>query len=153
MRLEIQPFQPEDQNAVKALILEGLVEHWGFLDESKNPDLEDIGDSYQCGLFLVAWLDGEIAGTGAFVPRSMDTVEVMRMSVAKDIRRQGVGRQILSELCSSAQRKGYGSVILETTDTWENTIAFYKAFGFQVTHYKDGDVYFELDLGAYNEDR
>jgi hypothetical protein len=35
-------------------------------------------------------------------------------------------------------------VILETTATWENAIAFYQAFGFQISHFADGDVYFAL---------
>jgi hypothetical protein len=30
--LTLRPFCPADQDAAKALILTGLVEHWGFLD-------------------------------------------------------------------------------------------------------------------------
>ncbi len=147
--IEIKPFQPENQESVKVLILAGLEEHWGFLDESKNPDLKDISASYQKGVFLVAWFEGKIIGTGAFLPRSEETVEVVRMSVANHMRRRGIGRQMLSELCSHALQTGYKRVILETTDTWQDVIAFYQAFGLQITHYTDGDVYFELDLGEY----
>ena len=145
--LKIIPFQPADQTAVKALVLDGLVEHWGFLDENKNPDLEDIAKSYADGIFLVAWLDDEIVGTGAFLPRSAEQVEIMRMSVKKDLRRQGIGRNILSELCQRAKQAGYNEVILETTATWQEVIDFYLQFGFEITHYQDGDVYFRLDLG------
>lgn len=144
--IEIHPFKPQDQESAQALILAGLVEHWGFLDETKNPDLKDIATSYREGTFLVAWLDGQIVGTGAFLPRSDQTVEVVRMSVASRMRRRGIGKLILSELCREANQAGYSRVILETTDTWGETIAFYKAFGFQVTHYAGGDVYFELEL-------
>ena len=142
--IEIKPFRPEDQEPVQALILAGLEEHWGFLDESKNPDLKHISASYQKGVFLVAWLGGEVVATGAFIPRSDETVEVVRMSVAKKMRRRGFGRQMLYELCSQAVQTGYKRVILETTDTWQDVISFYKAFGFQITHYTDGDVYLEL---------
>ena len=38
----ILPFQPENQAEVKNLILAGLAEHWGMIDPSKNPDLNDI---------------------------------------------------------------------------------------------------------------
>ena len=144
--IELRPFQPADQDRVKALILAGLTEHWGYLDENKNPDLNDIVASYPKGIFLVAWAGSEIVGTGAFVPRSTETVEVVRMSVMKRRRRQGIGQQILSELCRQAYQAGYIKAILETTDTWKSTIAFYQAFGFQITHYADGDVYFELNL-------
>jgi GNAT superfamily N-acetyltransferase len=151
--IEIVPFRSEDQDAVQALILAGLEEHWGCLDESKNPDLRYISAFYAQGTFLVAWLEGEIVGTGAFMPRSGDAVEVVRMSVAKHLRRQGIGRQILCELCGRAYRRGYRRVVLQTTETWGGVIGFYKAFGFQITHYANGDVYFALDLRDFLENK
>ena len=144
--LTILPFQPESQVAVKALILSGLKEHWGFLDESKNPDLDNIARSYANATFLVAWLDDEIVGTGAFVPRSEKQVEIVRMSVKKELRRQGIGQQILSELCKRASQNGYKEAILETTETWQDVINFYLNYGFEITHYEGGDVYFKLKL-------
>jgi len=151
--VEILPFRPEDQEPAQALILAGLEEYWGTLDERKNTDLKDIAASYQNGTFLVAWLDGEIVGTGAFMPRSAECVEVVRMSVARDMRSQGIGRRLLRELCNRAYQRGYRQVILETTDNWERAIAFYKAFGFQITHYSGGDVYFALNLREFFQNR
>ena len=148
---KISPFQPENQAAVQALILAGLEEHWGFLDESLNPDLKDIAASYEKGVFLVAWEDGAIIGTGAYLPHASDTVEIVRMSVSKHKRRQGIGCQILVELCNQAYQNGYQKAILETTATWQKVISFYQAFCFQITLYTDGDVYFALDLQAYFE--
>jgi putative acetyltransferase len=144
--IEIVPFRPQDQDAVRVLILAGLEEHWGYLDGSKNPDLQNIAASYAQGAFLVAWLNGEIVGTGAFRPHSADAVKVVRMSVARHLRRLGIGRQILDGLCKRAVRSGYERVILETTKTWLDVIEFYRAFGFRITHYTDDDVYFVLDL-------
>ncbi len=147
--IKITPFQPENQIAVKTLILDGLVEHWGTLDESKNPDLDNIVLSYAGATFLIAWLNDEIVGTGAFIPRSESQVEIVRMSVNKNLRRQGIGRQILIELCKRASQDGYEEVILETTETWQDVIDFYLQYGFEITHYKDGDVYFKLDLNKF----
>lgn len=146
MRVEIQSFKPENQNGVKKLILDGLVEYWGYLDESKNPDLDDIAVSYCAATFLVAWLEDKIVGTGAYISRSEKVVEVVRVSVLKELRKKGIGRQILSELCSRAYRDGYEEVILETTETWQDVIAFYQRYGFEITHCVDGDVYFSLNL-------
>ena len=142
--VEIRPFHPNDQEPVRELILAGLEEYWGRLDQSKNPDLHDIADSYRDGIFLVACLDGQIVCTGALLPRSVETAEIVRMSVARHLRRQGIGRQMLAELCSRAYQRGFRQVILETTATWKNAIAFYQAFGFQISHYADGDVYFVI---------
>ena len=145
-RIEIRPFRPEDQAAVEALVLDGLVEHWGFLDESKNPDLEDIPAAYANGTFLVAWMDNEIVGTGATLHRSKTTVEVVRMSVSAQFRRQGVGVMILDELCNAAIRNGYQKVVLETTKTWQGVIQFYQQYGFGFSHFEGEDAFFELDL-------
>jgi len=144
--INILPFQPEDQTEVKNLVLAGLSEHWGTLDPSKNPDLNDIGLTYANAVFLIAWQDKKIIGTGALVPRSIDTAEIVRMSVVADMRRNGIGGMILQRLCENAKSKGYKQLVLETTDTWHEVIEFYKKFGFQITHYLDGDVYFALDI-------
>jgi len=144
--ITIRPFQPADQAEAKALILAGLVEHWGFLDPTLNPDLDDIASHYAEATFVIARQGGRLVGTGALVPRSTAQAEIVRMSVAKELRRQGIGRLLLHRLCLSAQAQGFQQVILETTDTWHGVIRFYQQFGFQLTHYHAGDVYFALEL-------
>jgi len=142
----IRPFCPADQAEVKSLILAGLVDHWGVLDPTKNPDLEDIAATFAGATFLVARLAGRIAGTGALVPRGDGVAEIVRMSVARDLRRRGVGRRILTRLVEQARQDGLRQVVLETTATWQEVIAFYLDAGFRVTHHSGGDVYFALDL-------
>lgn len=144
--ITLHTFHPEDQPAVKDLILAGLVEHWGRLDPTKNPDLEDITTSYADATFLVARRAGQIVGTGALVPRQDGVAEVVRMTVAAEHRRQGIGRFILQELVLRARHAGFQSVILETTQTWQEVIAFYVQCGFHITHYQSGDVYFAMEL-------
>jgi putative acetyltransferase len=144
--INILPFQSEYQAEVRNLILAGLAEHWGTLDPTKNPDLHDITRTYANGIFLVAWQNNHIIGTGALLPKSNDTAEIVRMSVIVSMRRKGIGRMILQKLCEQAKFDGYKRLVLETTETWHEVIEFYKQFGFQITHYQDGDVYFALDL-------
>ena len=150
-RLSIVPFRSEDQRDAQSLILAGMKEHWGVLDESKNPDLNDIATSYADGVFLVAWQDGEMVGTGAFRPVSDATIEIVRMSVKKEKRRQGIGGEILAELCWQAYCQGYKWAVLETTASWEGEVAFYRAFGFEVTHRIASDLYFAMDLQEFVE--
>ena len=149
--LIIVPFRPENQQVVMRLILAGMEEHWGRLDESKNPDLEDIASAYAEGVFLVAWQGEEIVGSGAFRPVSDETVEIVRMSVKREKRRQGIGREMLMALCRRAHDEGYKKAVLETTASWQEVIAFYQAFGFEITHYAGDDVYFALDLQVFFE--
>ncbi len=146
--LVIRPFQPEDQEEVKTLILSGLADHWGTLDPTKNPDLNNIARSYADAIFLVARLDGRIVGTGALVPRAEDTAEIVRMSVSADLRRMGIGKRILLELICRAKAQGFSRIILETTATWAEVITFYRGMGFRLTHLLNGDQYFEMDLST-----
>ena len=144
--ITILPFQSEYQAEAKNLVLAGLAEHWGTLDPTKNQDLNDISRTYANGIFLVAWQNNQIIGTGAFLPMSNDTAEIVRMSVVAAMRRKGIGRKILQKLCERVKIDGYKRLVVETTETWNEVIEFYKQFGFQITHYLDGDVYFALDL-------
>ncbi len=66
--LRIARFRPEDQDAVRALILAGLEERWGAVDPSLNPDLDDIAAIYADSVVLVAWTGNEIVGAGCTPP-------------------------------------------------------------------------------------
>jgi ribosomal protein S18 acetylase RimI-like enzyme len=142
----IRSFQPEDQAAAKALILEGLREHWGTIDPSKNPDLDDIAAAYARGSFRVAECGGRIVGTGAVLPRSLGAAQIVRMSVARGLRRRGIGGAILARLIRDARAAGADRILLETTSTWGEAVEFYRKHGFRVTHIREGDTYFLLEL-------
>jgi GNAT superfamily N-acetyltransferase len=144
--LEIRPFRCEDQAEAQQLILSGLAERWGTLDPTYNADLKDIATHYQQGVFLVAKISGELVGTGSFMPVSASVVQVMRMSVARHIRRLGLGKHIFRELCNHARKNGYSQIILETTATWTDAVLFYDHCGCRRTHQQDGDQHFVFDL-------
>ena len=131
--LTLALFQPTEQEEARSLILSGLVEHWGWLDETRNPDLNHIEASYADGVFLVAREDGRLVGTGALLPTPDPvTWQVVRMSVAADMRRAGLGRQILAALEIEARKRGAVRLILETTATWQEVIAFYLRCGYKI---------------------
>jgi ribosomal protein S18 acetylase RimI-like enzyme len=135
-----------DQAEAKALILDGLKDHWGTIDPARNPDLGDIAGSYAGGGFLVAAMGARIVATGAFLPRENGVAEIVRMSVARDVRRQGIGSAVLRRLLEDARAAGFRKIILETTSTWNEAIAFYERHGFHETHIRGGDTYFALGL-------
>jgi len=145
-KIRIANFQPKDQIRTQKLINLGLGEHWGFIDPQKNPDLEDIAAYYSNDLFLIAWLNDELVGTGALVRQTEQIAKIVRMSVAAEMRRLGIGTKILDVLVQQAKTRGYHQIILETTNTWEDSKNFYLANGFQITHHQDRNVYFKLDL-------
>ena len=144
--MELRPFRPTDQPAAKALILAGLVEHWGWLDPTMNPDLDDIAASYADGVCLVGSESERLVATGVLLPEGEKTGRIVRMSVDMRERRKGYGRVLLHALLETAQELGYIQVVLETTATWADAIQFYEANGFQPTHKTDGDIHFILAL-------
>ena len=91
-------------------------------------------------------LEQHIIATAALVFRPGDTAEIVRMSVAAGMRRGGIGRLMLDSLSVEARRRGIRRLVLETTQTWDEVVVFYLRYGFKITHFLDGDVYFAMDL-------
>ena len=114
MDVQVRSFEPGDQKAARALILRGLGERFGAIDETLNPDLNDIAIAYADGAFLVACAGGEIVGTGALTPRADGVAIVSRMSTAAGHRRQGVARAVLVRLTRLARERGCDRVVLGT---------------------------------------
>jgi GNAT superfamily N-acetyltransferase len=146
----IARFRAEDQDAVRALVLDGLRERWGALDPSLNADLDDIARTYAADhVVLVAHVDGELVGTGTLLLRA-GAGEIVRMSVATPRRRTGIGRALVDALLAEARGRGLTRVVLETTAAWTDAVTFYERCGFTITHEETGsfgrDVYLACDL-------
>ncbi len=142
----IRPFRPGDQAAVRALVLDGLREHWGTLDPRFNQDLDDIAARYAGAVFLVAVSAGDVVGCGALVPLDARTAEIRRMSVKLPLRRTGLGTKLLRQLLRAARVQGFERIVLETTTNWNGVVAFYLRNGFRVTHIQGEDTWFEYLL-------
>ncbi len=149
----IRPFTPADQSAACRLVLEGLGERWGWIDETRNPDLDDIAAHYVTPghYFVVVERDGELIGTGALVAEEAEradrqaTGRIVRMSVAPEHRGQGLGRALVEHLLEEARRCGYRRVLVETTKEWHDAIRLYERCGFVEYARDDEDVHLALD--------
>lgn len=150
--IEIRPFRPGDQAAVRALVLAGLADHFGELDPTLNHDLDDITANYadQGGVVIVAALDGEIVGTGTMIPVEPGVSRLVRMSVARQVRGRGLGKRLVRHLVDIARTRGDRRVLVETNDDWHDAIALYRACGFGDERFADGDIHFRLDLRGDN---
>jgi GNAT superfamily N-acetyltransferase len=148
-QLIIRAFVPADQPAARALILGGLGERFGWVDETRNPDLDDIAASYaspQC-TFLVAQSGHELIGAGALRRTGKHSGEIVRVSVRSDWRGQGVGRALVTRLVACARQLGLRRVEVETNHDWYNAITLYQRCGFIPFAEDDESIYLALDLG------
>jgi len=147
----IRPFAPGDQPAAQLLVLEGLGERWGWIDETRNPDLDDIAAHYLAPghYFVVVEQDGELIGTGALVAEGADgesAGRIVRMSVAREHRGRGLGRALVEHLLDEARRRGYRRVLVETTREWHDAIRLYERCGFVAYARDDEDVHLQRVL-------
>lgn len=86
------------------------------------------------GHLLLAWLDGHVAGCGAYrsFPDSdyPDACEMKRLYVRPAFRRFGLGRLLAEALLDHAQQAGYSTVLLDTLDDMEAARELYVTLGF-----------------------
>ncbi len=144
----IRTFGAADQVAARALILAGLGHHFGWIDQTANPDLDEIMTHYvrPGNVFIVAEQRGEIVGTGALVTESEAIGRLVRMSVDRSRRRLGIGRSLVAYLLNEARRRGFHRVLVETNDDWSDAIQLYLACGFIHEYQAGGEVHLSLTL-------
>ena len=82
---------------------------------------------------VVAHLDGQPVGCGAFKEYEAGTVEIKRMYVYPRYRRSGVAQAVLAELERWAADLGYTACVLETGKRQPEAIALYHRCGYLAT--------------------
>ena len=144
----IRPFATGDQEAARRLVLAGLADHFGEIDETRNPDLHDIAAHYlQPGhLVVLAERDGKVVGTGALINEEPGVGRLVRMSVDRRHRGHGIGRALVGHLVEAARARGYRRLLVETNDDWTDAIGLYVACGFVEEDRRDGEVHLALVL-------
>ncbi|WP_119155049.1 GNAT family N-acetyltransferase [Caldimonas tepidiphila] len=87
------------------------------------------------GQLLLAFVDGELAGCGAFRPLPdvdyANACEMRRLFVRPVFRRFGLGRVLAQALIDGAQQAGYSVILLDTLDEMEAARSLYATLGFE----------------------
>lgn len=108
------------------------------------------------GMLLLAWVDGELAGCGAFRPLAdvdyANACEMKRLYVRRAFRRFGLGRLLAQALIDGALQAGYSAMLLDTLDDMEAARGLYATLGFEEVppYYFNpipGAHYLKVDLG------
>ncbi len=87
------------------------------------------------GALLLAWVDDELAGCGAFRPLPgtdhANACEMKRLYVRRAFRRFGLGRLLAQALMDAATQAGYSCMLLDTLDDMEAARGLYASLGFE----------------------
>lgn len=104
----------------------------GFEDELATLPGDYAGPD---GALLLAFVDGVLAGCGAFRPlRDVDypnACEMKRLYVRRAFRRFGLGRVLARQLMDRAIEAGYSTMLLDTLDDMEAARGLYETLGFE----------------------
>ncbi len=132
IQLRFESVNENTQQQAKDLILEGMCEHFGFIDYSMNPDLDHIVKNYidHGDTFLVGTYNDHIICTGALIREDEHTGRIVRLSVSSEYRRKGLAGIMMEQLERVAVEKEMKSMVLETNKDWHNAIGFYKSYGY-----------------------
>ena len=108
------------------------------------------------GGLLLAFVDDELAGCGAFRPLPdvdyANACEMKRLYVRRAFRRFGLGKVLAQALIDGAAQAGYSAMLLDTLDDMEAARGLYETLGFvEVPPYYfnpiSGAHYLKVDLG------
>jgi putative acetyltransferase len=99
-------------------------------------DLQSVYDRYNhimnLDTVVIAYRNDSPAGCGCFKKLDDSTVEIKRMFVKPDERKQGIASSILSELEIWAKEDGFSYALLETGDKQDEAIALYQKAGYTI---------------------
>lgn len=152
-------YRPADWPAVRALFI-------AVNDELAPPNLKQAFDDYVAtaleaeidripdyyaannGSFWIAEdVNGELAGMYGLEQAGVKIVELRRMYVARQVRRQGLARCMLHHAEEQASRSGNKSLILSTSSLQGPAIAFYRSAGFRLTREECSDTASHKSIG------
>ena len=130
-RLRAVPYDDPVARDLVARVQQEYVDRYGGPDGAAVDPAEFVPPA---GLFLVAEVDGEPAGCGAW--RRHDegpepaVAEVKRVYVVPAFRRLGLAQVVVTALEDSATDAGYRSVVLNSGDRQPEALALYEAMGY-----------------------
>ena len=134
----VEPSTAEGFDAARDIVREyarGLDVDLCFQDLDR--ELAELPGEYASprGLLLLAWVDGALAGCGAFRPLAdvdyANACEMKRLYVRRAFRRFGLGRILAQALIDRATHAGYSSMLLDTLDEMEAARGLYRSLGFE----------------------
>jgi GNAT superfamily N-acetyltransferase len=118
----------------------------GF-QRAKDPPAPDAMFLPPGGIFLLARIDGRIAGCGAMKQVDARTGEIKRIWTAPSARGKGVARAIMQRLEDAAREMGYSAVRLDSNRALPEAHALYRRLGYHDIAPFNDDIYCHFWFG------
>lgn len=130
MDMEIVMTDSQNADFIKLIkqLDEDLVGRYGELQKKyiQHNQIDSIKD------VVIVYKNGEPVACGAFKKFDNHSVEVKRVFVKKENRRQGLSRLVMSILEETARNKGYDYAVLETGQRQYEALSLYKNLGYKI---------------------
>lgn len=131
----IRDWQPDDRLSASELIRSVLAEYGlGWEPDDTDRDAIQVEAAYwqTGGEFWVIEQQGRIVGTGGYYPieRSEKAAEIRKMYLLPDVRGQGLGRHLLSQLEAAIAGSGFQEIWIETSSKLKEAIKLYESSGY-----------------------
>ena len=131
----IRDARPGDESAVQDVVFSVLREYGLKPDpDGTDADLKDLQTFYvkRGGTFrIVTDAEENIVGCGGLLPVGDGDVELRKMYLLPQMRRQGLGRRLLEDLIGVARALGHARMVLDSASVLKEAIALYRSRGFQ----------------------
>lgn len=97
-----------------------------------NPDIAHIGRVFlqSGGDFIVAEVDGAVAGTAGLIPTGEEDADIVRLVVHPALRRRGIGTALMETIEYRAAGLGIRRLNLDIGGNEQEAMAFYQSVGF-----------------------
>ncbi len=156
---EVRPYADSDAAQVRALFIavnrslapphmEAAFE--AYIARSLEEEIDCIPEYYGArdGSFWVAEADGRLVGVFGLEAVAADTMELRRMYVAPQARRQGIARRLLTYAEDHCRAGGVKVLHLSTSELQPAALAFYRAAGYRLSREEVAEVESNKTIGG-----
>ena len=127
----------ESDRSVAAEVIRQVLSEYGlpWQPEVADRDVIEVESAYLevGGEFWVVEQDSTIVGTAAYQPiaRGQNAVEIRKMYLLPEVRGQGLGKYLLTQLETAIAIKDYQEIWIETASVLKEAVKLYEFNGYQ----------------------
>ena len=105
-----------------------------YIARSLKEEIDSVFDYYRerAGGFWVAAEKQKIVGIFGLESSGEDAMELRRMYVDPDVRRQGIARTMLCFAEQECRRRGRSRMVLSTSELQQEALSLYRAAGYEL---------------------